>query len=75
MVQGMNELERADAVYKLAVLREMLASLGESFDQVVEMADAEQATGLAFSAKMLQESIKSFQSELSRFVLKRIAEE
>lgn len=75
MGQGMTDSERADAAYKLAVLREMLASLGESFDQVIEMADAEQATGLAFSAKMLQESIVSFQSELSRFVLKRIAEE
>lgn len=66
---------RSNAVFVLGGLKLMLEELQGSFDKVVEMAEAEQATGLAFSAKMLQESIASFKFELSRFVLKRVAEE
>ena len=71
----MTDEERAVAVAMLGTLKLTLDELQDSFKGVVEMAEAEQALGLAFSAKMLQESIASFKSELSRFVLKRIAEE
>lgn len=67
--------ERATTLVMLGALKLTLDELQDSFKGVIEMAEAEQALGLAFSAKMLQESIASFKSELSRFVLKRIAEE
>lgn len=67
--------ERATTLVMLGALKLTLDELQDSFNGAIEMAEAEQALGLAFSAKMLQESIASFKSELSRFVLKRIAEE
>lgn len=70
-----NREEKAAAAIKLVSIREILESLRGAFDDIIEVAQHEDEPRLAFSAMMLQESIESFSTELSSFVVKKIAEE
>ena len=70
----MNDQEKSAAAMRLISMRDVLSRLSDAFNGIASLATQEGASGLAFSALMLQESIEKFESELSAHVIKRIAE-